>query len=172
MEGAGSCRRVQPHVASFPPTRTVTDMLLPIRHTGDPVLHHPAAEWIGDVPQLEMLAGQLEAACAAAGGVGIAAPQIGVARRVFLAHLDSGTILAANPVITPSGPLLRDLEGCLSIPGGRYEVHRHRDLVLLATGIDGLFELRLSGWDARVVQHEMDHLDGVLISDAGSPSKR
>lgn len=147
-------------------------MLLPIRHTGDPVLHRPAAEWEGSRSQLESLYAQLEAACAAAGGVGIAAPQIGVGRRVFLAHLDVGTVLAVNPVIACSGPTVSDLEGCLSIPGGRYEVRRSREAVLRATSLDGPFELHLSGWDARVVQHEMHHLDGVLISDAGSPSSR
>ncbi len=136
------------------------------------MLHQPAAEWDGDLSQLASLMGQLQAACTAAGGVGIAAPQIGVARRVFLAHLDCGTILAVNPVVSRSGPALSDLEGCLSIPGGRYKVPRSRDVILRATGLEGPFELCLSGWDARVVQHEMDHLEGLLISDVGAPPNR
>lgn len=129
------------------------------------MLHRRAEEWNGTREELEKLASQLQMACAAAGGVGIAAPQIGVSKQVFLAHLDQGSILAVNPDVVCLGDSTTDAEGCLSIPGVGYRVARSASVRLRALGLEGAYELELHGWDARVVQHEFGHLQGLLISD-------
>ena len=108
------------------------------------------------------------------GGVGIAAPQVGVSRRVVVFGLDehpcgadvpsiSYTVLI-NPVITVLDDEVEDgWEGCLSVPGMRGVVPRHQHIRY--AGVDALgapFEREVDGYHARVVQHECDHLDGVL----------
>jgi peptide deformylase len=104
--------------------------------------------------------------CAARGGVGIAAPQVGVARQVFIAHLSHGTIVAVNPSIVVSGARTTAVEGCLSIPGAECSVERFSVVTLHALDHNlEPFELTASGWDARIIQHEFDHLQGVVISD-------
>ncbi len=150
-----------------------------LRTIGDPVLHAPTTPVDAVDAKLGRLVERMLDACRRAGGVGLAAPQIGVARRVFVAWLSApdevaggtGTrvLVAVDPIIAErSGPVLVGDEGCLSIPGRGFAVPRHRDVVLEYTGLDGEHHVEaLHGWDARVVQHECDHLDGVLIADVG-----
>jgi peptide deformylase len=106
-------------------------------------------------------------------GVGLAAPQIHESLRLFVAVLDSdddegGTPIAIiNPEITPlSAESAEDWEGCLSIPDIRGRVPRARHI--LVRGLDRLgerIEIRASDYPARVMQHETDHLDGILFFD-------
>jgi len=111
-------------------------------------------------------------------GVGLAAPQIHEGRRVFVAVLDAGNTAGAedsavepiailNPEITVVGEeVVEDWEGCLSIPDVRGRVTRARDIRVRAHDRDGRrIELDLHGFPARVVQHEADHLDGILFFD-------
>jgi len=106
-------------------------------------------------------------------GVGLAAPQVHEGLRIFVAMLDpdgrgeGDAIAFINPEITVIGDqTVEGWEGCLSIPDIRGVVPRHRDIVVRALDRRGRpFELPLRGYPARVVQHETDHLDGVLFFD-------
>jgi peptide deformylase len=105
-------------------------------------------------------------------GIGLAAPQVHEGVRLFVAGLDgSGDNLKIipfiNPVITPVGEeTVEDWEGCLSIPDIRGKVPRAREVVIKALDRRGKpFEVTLKNYPARVVQHETDHLDGVLFFD-------
>jgi peptide deformylase len=149
----------------------------PIRITGDPTLHSPAAAVAEIDESVRELVRDMEETMAAAPGVGLAAPQVGVPLRVFVwswtddegvAH--RGTAINPHLLIAPLalGELDEDeeSEGCLSIPGERFPLRRSAEALLTATGLDGEpFEVRATGWLARIFQHEYDHLDGVLYAD-------
>ena len=107
-------------------------------------------------------------------GVGLAAPQVHEDVRIFVAAIDGGDdedaadpIVVINPEITPIGTdLVEDWEGCLSIPDIRGRVPRAREIRLRALNRKGeRFEQTWTGFRARVVQHETDHLDGILFFD-------
>jgi peptide deformylase len=107
-------------------------------------------------------------------GVGLAAPQVHEGLRLFVASLDtergedpSEPIAIINPEITPIGTDLReDWEGCLSIPDIRGKVPRHYEIRVRAFDREGgRIELKARGFSARVIQHETDHLDGILFFD-------
>ena len=106
-------------------------------------------------------------------GVGLAAPQVHEAKRLFVAMLgddpdaDSGATVIVNPEIIPNSQTRADgWEGCLSIPDIRGMVPRFTDITVRALDRDGRqIELRLRDFPARVVQHETDHLDGILFFD-------
>ena len=139
----------------------------PIRLLGDPVLRTPAAPVVDFDAELRGLVADLTDTMLAAGGAGLAAPQIGVGLRVFTWNVDGELGHLVNPDVRPVG-IEEEVapEGCLSIPGLRADCRRH--LHVVATGwsmhgepvrIEGSFLL------ARAVQHETDHLDGVLFVD-------
>jgi peptide deformylase len=105
-------------------------------------------------------------------GIGLAAPQVHEGVRLFVAGIegkgeDLKVVPFINPVITPIGEeTVEDWEGCLSIPDIRGKVPRAREVVIKALDRRGKpFELALKNYPARVVQHETDHLDGVLFFD-------
>jgi peptide deformylase len=107
-------------------------------------------------------------------GVGLAAPQVHEGLRIFVASLDmergeepTPPIAIVNPEITPVGSdMVDDWEGCLSIPDIRGKVPRHREIKVKALDRNGeRIELRARGFSARVIQHETDHLDGILFFD-------
>jgi len=110
-------------------------------------------------------------------GVGLAAPQVGLSWRLFVAN-PSGEpgddLVFINPTITPLGAETASAEeGCLSIPDVNVEVRRPVSVRVSATGLDGrVFELTSDDLPARVWQHETDHLDGVLIIDRMTPMDR
>jgi peptide deformylase len=139
----------------------------PIRLMGDPVLRQPAAPVVDFDAELRQLVTDLTETMHAAGGAGIAAPQIGVGLRVFTWYVDGEVGHLVNPDVTLVGDETEEAEeGCLSIPGYRFDCRRH--LYVAATGFDMHGEpLRIEGSQklARVVQHETDHLDGVLFVD-------
>ena len=107
-------------------------------------------------------------------GVGLAAPQVHSDLRLFVASLDmergdepSQPVAIINPDITPVGnEIVEDWEGCLSIPDIRGKVPRHREIKVKGLDREGRkIELRARGFSARVIQHETDHLDGILFFD-------
>jgi peptide deformylase len=105
-------------------------------------------------------------------GIGLAAPQVHESVRLFVAGVegkgdDLKIVPFINPVITPVGDeKLEDWEGCLSIPEIRGKVPRAREVVIKALDRRGKpFEMALRNYPARVVQHETDHLDGILFFD-------
>lgn len=149
----------------------------PILITGDPVLHSPASPVVTVDDGVRELVRDLEETMAAAPGVGLAAPQVGVPLRIFVySWVDDDAVTHAGTAINPElliAPLPigeldedRESEGCLSIPGERFPLRRSPAAVLRATGLDGeRYELSATGWLARIWQHEFDHLDGVLYAD-------
>jgi peptide deformylase len=106
-------------------------------------------------------------------GVGLAAPQIGVHKRVFVARLGGGPdvppsppIAVINPVVIEAARELPDFDGCLSLPGFFAETVRPHFLRMHGTDEHGkCFVWTLGGFDAVVVHHEIDHLDGILLID-------
>jgi peptide deformylase len=146
----------------------------PVRLFGDPVLRARADEVTTFDRELRQLIGDLTDTMHGSGGVGMAAPQIGVGLRVFV--YDTGD--AAGHLVNPSYEVdgaeeQTGGEGCLSIPGLRYEVTRA--LRVRARGVDRHgepVEFAAEGLLARCVQHETDHLDGVLYLDRLDPATR
>lgn len=151
--------------------------VLPIRITGDPVLHAPAAPVTVFDDHLHRLVDDMFETMDLAPGVGLAGPQVGVPLRLFVygyAHDPAGPRrgVAINPTLwttpTPVGEADEDeeSEGCLSVPGERFPLRRAGRARLEAQDVDGTpYALEASGWFARVLQHETDHLDGVLYVD-------
>jgi peptide deformylase len=151
--------------------------VLPIRITGDPVLHQPAEPVVRFDKKLTELVRDLEDTMAAAPGVGLAAPQVGVGLRVFVYNWrDDDDVqhrgTAINPELWISPPTVEELddetesEGCLSIPGERFALRRSARAILRSTDLDGTYsEVVADGWLARIFQHEYDHLDGLLYAD-------
>jgi peptide deformylase len=139
----------------------------PIRLMGDPVLRTPAAPVVDFDAELRRLVADLTDTMHAAGGAGLAAPQIGVGLRVFTWYVDGEVGHLVNPDVTPLGDEEQvDPEGCLSIPGFRFDCRR--SLYVAASGWNMHGEpVRIEGSHmlARAVQHEVDHLDGVLFVD-------
>jgi peptide deformylase len=149
--------------------------VLPIRLFGDPVLRTPAAVVTDFDKQLRTLVSDLTETMLDAPGAGLAAPQIGVGLRVFTYHLDdeqAGHLI--NPVLHfPSEETEDDAEGCLSIPGLVFGCRRRAHVVAHGQNmwgdpvtIEGTARL------SRCIQHETDHLDGVLFIDRLDPETR
>jgi peptide deformylase len=141
--------------------------VLTIRTFGDPVLRQKARA-VDDVDDVHhRLAEDMLETMRVAPGVGLAAPQVGVLERLFTWEVDDefGTII--NPVITKrSRKMYTDEEGCLSLPGLVYPVERHSGVRVEGLDEDGQpVEIDAEEHLARVFQHEIDHLDGVLFID-------
>jgi peptide deformylase len=147
-----------------------------IRQWPDPVLRMRANEVDEFDDDLRQLVARMQALMEDANGVGLAANQAGVLRRVFVFRIedDDGPLAAVNPrIVEPSEERASDDEGCLSLQGVLVPVERHGSLTLEAYDVDGApVRFELAGLDARVVQHELDHLDGVLILDRTTPEAR
>ena len=151
--------------------------VLPIRITGESVLHGVALPVTSFDASLEQLVNDMFDTMREAPGVGLAAPQVGLNQRLFVYHWtdDDGTLhhgVAVNPQLwlspTPIGDPDDDddSEGCLSLPGERFPLRRAERAVLSAVDQHGVaFEVRAEGWLARIFQHEYDHLEGILYVD-------
>jgi peptide deformylase len=152
--------------------------VLPIVRLGHPVLRTPAEpiapERLGE-PAVQELVDEMIATMRAAEGVGLAAPQVGVGWQLFVyEHTDEddpGSSIPLrvvfNPMVEPeAGELVYDWEGCLSIPELRGLVPRHPSVRLHGLDRQGQrLDLEVAGFEARIVQHEFDHLNGVVFLD-------
>ncbi len=139
----------------------------PIRLYGDPVLRTPAAPVVDFDAELRQLVADLTETMHAAGGAGLAAPQLGVGLRVFTWYVDGEVGHLVNPDVAAVGEEMQDgPEGCLSLPGLRYDCRRHLHVVASGWNMHG-DPVRIEGSEllARAIQHETDHLDGVLFVD-------
>jgi peptide deformylase len=138
---------------------------------GDPVLHAPARRVESFDADLARLVDELFASLAVAEGVGLAAPQIGVDLAVFVYDCPDGAGGRArghvvNPVLETSGEQLLADEGCLSVPGPYAELDRAAEATVRGVDKDGApVQVSGTGFFARCLQHETDHLDGVLYID-------
>ena len=149
----------------------------PVVITGEPVLHQRArAVDVIDDEVRELVADMFETMDAAR-GVGLAAPQVGVGLRIFTWQLanDDGIPprgVVVNPYLTSSKPVVGDpdphdeVEGCLSVPGESFPLRRGEQATLTGTDLDGAeVRYQATGWFARMLQHEYDHLNGFLYVD-------
>ncbi len=127
--------------------------------------------------KLRKLAADMIETMEAANGVGLAAPQVGVGLRMAIVDFDPENRdprVLINPVIVKRGGRkeIGD-EGCLSFPGLRSQVKRNPRIVCEAQNLDGeIVEYQCEGLPARAVQHELDHLDGMLFIDKVGPSDK
>ncbi len=144
-----------------------------IRLFGDPVLRTAAAEVTDFDKQLRVLVKDLEDTMLDAPGAGLAAPQIGVGLRVFTYWVDGVLGHLVNPVLDLSDDEQDGPEGCLSIPGVAFDTKRALSVVAKGQNMWGE-PVVLEGTQllARCVQHETDHLDGVLFVDRLDPEAR
>jgi peptide deformylase len=138
----------------------------PIRLFGDPVLRSPADPVRDFDKELRTLVKDLADTMMDAPGVGLAAPQIGVSLRVFTYHVDDELGHLINPVLDLSDEEQDGEEGCLSFPGLTYPTKRAMRVVAKGMNMHG-DPVTLEGSEllARCVQHETDHLDGILFID-------
>jgi peptide deformylase len=146
-------------------------MIRPILRYGEEVLHQPAAPVAAVTPEIQQLIDDMVQTMYAAPGIGLAATQIGVPLRIFVADVSSGRnpsdLLAfINPqIIEATGNQYED-EGCLSLPGFNATVARPARAVVKGLSRDGEEQvIEGTGLLARCFQHEMDHLDGTLFVD-------
>jgi peptide deformylase len=150
--------------------------VLDIVRLGDPVLRTPA-EQVGQeelaAEATQRLIDDLFETMGAAGGVGLAAPQVGIGKQLFVyavegeGHDPVPPRVVVNPMLTPeAGDLVHDWEGCLSIPDLRGLVPRHPAVRVRALDRHGeSLDYVAAGFEARIVQHEYDHLNGVVFLD-------
>jgi peptide deformylase len=134
----------------------------------NPILRQKAAS-ISDAlaPEIQSLIPQMIEAMKGHRGIGLAAPQIGQSIRLIIVNHQDGPIAMINPIITKKSLLKKwDEEGCLSIPGVYGEVKRHQKVSVTYTDKTGASQtLDAEGLLARIVQHEIDHIDGILFID-------
>jgi peptide deformylase len=153
-------------------------MILDIVKYGDPLLTRKADEVRDFDQELRRLVDNMFETMYVAPGVGLAAPQVGVLKRLFVMDCSSKKdakrkVVLINPVIEFGEGEQIGEEGCLSFPGIYFEVKRPERLVVRAQDIDGSeFRLDIMELEARCVAHETDHLDGELFIDHLSPLKR
>ncbi len=127
--------------------------------------------------QVHTLAADMVETMYAASGIGLAAPQVGVSRRLIVVdpgkEEKSGLITLVNPVVVSSEGRNAIDEGCLSVPDFTAEVPRHAEILVRGITLDEReVELSAGGLLAIVLQHEIDHLNGILFIDRISPLKR
>ena len=145
----------------------------------DPVLRRGGKEVTEFTPDLKALADRMFATMYEEGGVGLAAPQVAIELKLLVLNPEgntkdrSGERVLCNPKITRKKGREWGEEGCLSFPGIHAEVERWLKITVTYRDLDGTEQsLDTEGWLARIIQHEMDHLDGVLFVDRLSPADR
>lgn len=145
--------------------------ILPIRLYPDPVLRLRCIEVESFDAELASFVSDMVETMHAAPGVGLAASQVGVTRRVAVVDLSVGKdpaqlLVLVNPEILGGDGEEVETEGCLSLPDFTEKVARSFDIRVRAQSLSGeTFELAADDWLARAIQHEVDHLDGVLFVD-------
>ncbi|MFU8790211.1 MAG: peptide deformylase [Methylobacter sp.] len=149
-----------------------------IAQLGNPVLRQYAAAVVDvHTDEIRDIIATMQSTLAATSGVGIAAPQIGIAKQIIIIasrptpRYPSAPLMEPTVMINPGFDVLtdsreKDWEGCLSIPGIRALVPRYRDIIIHYTDQGGaVVKMQLSGFVARIFQHEVDHLEGKTYLD-------
>lgn len=161
-----------PHFLTISETR-----ILPLAYYGEPVLRKKAERIEEITPEIRLLAQEMIETMDAFDGAGLAAPQVHHAIRLFVMrvpqepHADPKEVGAVkvfiNPKLSsPSEEMAKGVEGCLSIPTLQGDVKRPKEITVEYTDLDGKqITRRVKGWEARVIMHETDHLNGVLYID-------
>ena len=147
--------------------------IFPIRTFPDPVLSMRASDVIDFDADLRRLVDDMLETMFADPGVGLAAPQIGISKRIFVADIGEGPFVMVNPSIVTTSGKWKFEEGCLSVPGRYWQVKRPEYARAEGVGLDGAF-IAFEGDDlmGRVLQHEIDHLDGTVLLAHLSPRVR
>ena len=146
--------------------------VLKVRRYGDPVLRRRAVPVEAVTPEVRRLASDMIETMYDEVGIGLAAPQVGVSRRLLLVGDEEGrgVQVLVNPAISAQGGKVTAEEGCLSLPGVFAQVTRSEWVTLEAQDLEGRpVAVTARGLRARVFQHEIDHLDGVLFIDRLEP---
>ena len=137
---------------------------LPIRVYGDPVLNQVTTTVENIDGRVAALAASMIETMYEAPGVGLAANQIGVQKRLFVYDKGDGPVVVVNPIIVESDGEWTYEEGCLSVPGMSWEITRANAVHLTGFDLDGNeIDVQTDEFEGRIFQHEMDHLDGVLL---------
>jgi peptide deformylase len=148
--------------------------VLTLRRYGDPVLRQVAQPVAEITPDVKALVADMIETMWREVGVGLAAPQVGVSLRIFV--MDDGkrgARVVINPVLAERSGTAKEEEGCLSVPGVFADVERSHRLRVSGLDADGQpVELDVQGLQAKIVQHEIDHLDGMLFIDRLPPVMR
>lgn len=148
--------------------------LLPIAIMPDPILRRKAHKVTVFDQNLKTLVADMIETMRDAPGVGLAAPQVSVASRIVVIEYgdeeenqDKKLYVVVNPELTfPTEETQIGVEGCLSVPGLVGEVERYQDVVVRGLNRQGKpIKIKASGWLARIFQHEIDHLDGIVYTD-------
>ncbi|MER3437203.1 MAG: peptide deformylase [Chloroflexota bacterium] len=149
--------------------------ILDIVLEGDPRLRQKALKIRAVDESIRRLARDMHETMDAAPGVGLAGPQVGVMRRIIVVHVPEGyqgedepeiRMTLVNPEILKAQGREIDTEGCLSIPGWVGDVPRAQRITVRAMDLDNrVIRFKAEGFLARVIQHEVDHLDGILFID-------
>ncbi|MCS6942795.1 MAG: peptide deformylase [Geminocystis sp.] len=157
-------------------------MVLEILQIGNPILRQVAKE-VSDIEneRIQKLIDDLISLTLSVNGVGIAAPQVGISERIIIvashpnprypdAPLMSPLAMINPRIVSHSQEMVRGNEGCLSVRGKRGDVSRHREIEVEYYTRDGKFHRRqCSDFVARIIQHEIDHLNGILFVDRLEP---
>jgi peptide deformylase len=162
-DGAGS--KYCPDAAATTADATLQRMApYSIRLVGDPVLRQRATEITDIDGKVASLAEGMLATMYEAPGLGLAAPQVGVQKRLFVYDLGEDPQVVVNPVIVEGDGEWTYEEGCLSVPGLSWEIVRPKQIHLTGLDLEGNeISIEADELIARVFQHELDHLDGVLL---------
>lgn len=157
------------HLAS-----SLTGMGYEIRTFGDPVLAAKAAEVTDIDGKIVRIVEQMfDTLYETETGIGLAAPQVGIQRQIFVWDIDGEPEVIFNPVIAESDGEWTYEEGCLSIPGLYVEMVRPKTVLMTGVDIDGNeISFEADELEARLFQHELDHLNGVLMFDRMQPEQR
>lgn len=135
-----------------------------IRQYGDPVLNTKAADVTDIDGKFVKLCDEMFVAMYDAPGIGLAAPQVGVQKRFFVYDIGDEPGVLINPVVTETDGDWAYEEGCLSVPGMSFEIVRPKQILVTGVDLDGNdVSLEADELFSRLIQHEIDHLDGVLL---------
>jgi peptide deformylase len=146
-----------------------------IRYFGDPVLRTRADEVTNVDGALVKVTEKMIATMYEAPGLGLAAPQVGIGKRLFVydLHDGAGAKVLVNPVVKESRGEWEYDEGCLSVPGLSWEIVRPKEIHLVGFDLDGNeVDVEADELMSRLYQHEMDHLDGKMLIDYLEPEAR
>ncbi len=142
-------------------------MILEIKNYPDPVLKRRSEEVKEITPEIKELASDMMETMKSREGVGIAAPQVGELKRLIVVQMEKGPEAFVNPEILRKSKEQETMEeGCLCLPGVFLKIKRAKEAEIEALDINGnKIRIKTGGLPARIFQHEIDHLDGILIID-------
>ena len=148
--------------------------VLSVRLYGDPILRTVAEPVATVTPEIKQIVSDMVESMWHQVGIGLAAPQVGISLRILVMDDGKGGAQALiNPAITDRGGSVREEEGCLSLPGIFADVERSKWIRVSALDDEGRpMAFEAQGLRAKVIQHEIDHLDGVLFIDRLPPLAR